>query len=260
MINCRKAKKLLALYSGDDLLERQRALLQSHLERCPGCMSELEELKRSRKAVKKIAQNDLPDELPLDFPQQISQSIISDHKRFLSNPQKFVAAFRLKPFLIIAGISLCFFITLGLLREILIPGRISPDQLFEEILRTPQSLNSKLEWDPQKAMVKAFEGPFSLETWDSPKQAGVYTVMHRIGQENRPNTYVVDYCGHSRNLSLVWGYPWIKQRKKRLIARTGSPQNLYIAVFILPNSTRHERQRIKKAMVKAFNPYFNKGA
>lgn len=259
MMNCRKAQKRLVLFAGNDLPERQSLRLRSHLDGCPGCKSELDELERSRESVKKIAQNDLPDALPSDFSQQIGQAITSDQEGSRPSKQKFFRYFQLKPALIMAGILLCFFVAFGPLREILSPGKALPDKFLAEIEQMSPSDNSELDWDSQETVAKVFDGPFSLETWDSPEEGGVYAIMHRSSQENKPNTFVIDYCGHGRNLSLYKGYPWLHQRKKRLIARTGSLQNVYIAVFILPDSSRYERQRIKKAMVKVFNPHFNKG-
>jgi hypothetical protein len=75
--------------------------------------------------------------------------------------------------------------------------------------------------------------------------------------ENRPATYVIDYCGHGRNLSLYKSYPWIEHRKKRLISRTGSLDNVYIAVFLMPGSSRQERRKLEQALIKTFKPYFN---
>jgi hypothetical protein len=46
---------------------------------------------------------------------------------------------------------------------------------------------------------------------------------------------------------------------KRLIARTGSKENVYISVFLMPDSSKQERRQIEEALLKTFNPYFNRG-
>lgn len=256
-MKCRKAKKQLVLFVGDDLPERKKTALLSHMEQCPECVSELEKFKRSREYVKTIAQNDLPGTLPSDFSANINRLIIEneEHNRLIQSKSKF--HFRLKPAMVLGIFALGILLITGTILKILSPGKISPDQLFKEIQLISYKGNPELEWDPEHIIFKAFEGPFRLDIWESPGQAGVYAVMHKADPENRPNTFIIDYCGHGRNLSLYTGYPWIQQRKKRLVARTGSLDNVYIAVFLMPGSSKQERRRIEKALIKAFDPYFN---
>jgi hypothetical protein len=119
--------------------------------------------------------------------------------------------------------------------------------------------SSELEWDPEHIFFKTFDGPYRLDNWEAPKQSGVYAVLHKTTSDEGPITYIIDYCGQGRNLSSYRGYPWIHHRIKRLVARTGATENVYIAVFLMPDSSKLERRQIEEALVKTFNPYFNRG-
>jgi anti-sigma factor RsiW len=44
-MTCRKARRLLALFAGDDLAPRRARAVQAHLEACPDCRRELEALR-----------------------------------------------------------------------------------------------------------------------------------------------------------------------------------------------------------------------
>jgi predicted anti-sigma-YlaC factor YlaD len=55
-MTCRKAKKLMPLYTGDDLRPRLQAAVRAHVDSCPSCRKELveylESLSRLKAAVK----------------------------------------------------------------------------------------------------------------------------------------------------------------------------------------------------------------
>jgi hypothetical protein len=139
------------------------------------------------------------------------------------------------------------------------PGRAKTDMLIEKILSISERGSSELQWDPEHVFFKTFDGPYKLDTWEAPRQSGVYAVLHKMTSEAGRITYVIDYCGQGRNLSSYRGYPWIQHRLKRLAAHTGSRENIYIAVFLMPESSKKERQKIEEALLETFNPYFNRG-
>jgi hypothetical protein len=84
--------------------------------------------------------------------------------------------------------------------------------------------------------------------------------MHKPDPKNRPNTYAIDFCGQGRKLSSYRGYTWINHRKKQLVSRIGSLDNVYVVVFLMPDSSKQERKKIEKALIETFVPYFNTGA
>jgi hypothetical protein len=136
---------------------------------------------------------------------------------------------------------------------------MTPEKVAEKIMSISHKGASELEWDPEHIFFKTFDGPFKLENWEAPRQSGVYALLHRNTSEEGEISYVFDYCGQGNNLSSYRGYPWIQHRMKRLISRTGSKENVYIAVLLMPDSTKQERRQIEAALRQKFDPYFNKG-
>lgn len=251
-MKCQKVKKQLVLFVGDDLSERKKKSVESHLKHCPICVAELEELNKSQKNVQTIARLDLPDSLHPDFPEKVTKNI--RHVR-----AKSTFWLMLKPVRVAGIFALGILLIASAILIFLSPGKVSSDRLIKEILAISKGGSSELMWDPEHIFFKAFDGPYRVDTWEAPQQSGVYAVLHKTGSDSGQITYIIDYCGQGRNLSSYRGYPWIQHRMKRLIARTGSKENVYIAVFLMPDSSKQERRQIEKALLKTFNPYFNRG-
>jgi len=61
-MTCRKAKKLMPLYAGDDLRPRLMAAVRAHVDSCPACWKELEEYRESLSRLKAAAKAEsVPD-------------------------------------------------------------------------------------------------------------------------------------------------------------------------------------------------------
>jgi hypothetical protein len=61
-MTCRKAKKLMPLYAGDDLRPRLTAAVRAHVDSCPVCWKELEEFRESMSRLKAAAKAEsVPD-------------------------------------------------------------------------------------------------------------------------------------------------------------------------------------------------------
>ena len=258
-MKCQKIKKQLALFVGGDLAERETAELSSHLEHCKNCSAELEEFKLSSAWVEKIAQKDLPEPLPHDFSREISLQLAKETKTPRRYFRKPLSLLQMRPVSFIGGILLGLLIAAGIYYQFLRPNNISLEQLISEIQLLTQVENSELKWNPEHAVFKAFAGPQPIKQWDSPNLEGVYIILHKVDPANKPNTYIVDYCGQGRNLSAYRRYPWLNHRIKRLLSHTGSLENVYILTLVLPGSSELERRKIEKALIKSFDPYFNKG-
>ena len=251
-MKCKKVKKQLVLFVGDDLPGRNKGFVESHLKNCPTCMSELEEFKKMKESVQEIARMDLPDTLHPDFPDKVTINIRHTRSKplfwLMPKPVRVAGIFAMG-ILLVASVVLIF----------LSPSKVSSDRLIKEILSISAADSSELEWDPEHIFFKTFDGPHRLDTWEAPQQSGVYAVLHKTTSDAGPSSYVIDFCGQGRNLSSYRGYPWIQHRMKRLVARTGSKENVYIAIFLMPDSSKKERQQIEEALLKTFNPYFNRG-
>ena len=236
-MKCQKIKKQLALFVGGDLAERETAELSSHLEHCKNCSAELEEFKLSSAWVEKIAQKDLPEPLPHDFSREISLQLAKETKTPRRYFRKPLSLLQMRPVSFIGGILLGLLIAAGIYYQFLRPNNISLEQLISEIQLLTQVENSELKWNPEHAVFN----------------------LHKVDPANKPNTYIVDYCGQGRNLSAYRRYPWLNHRIKRLLSHTGSLENVYILTLVLPGSSELERRKIEKALIKSFDPYFNKG-
>jgi anti-sigma factor RsiW len=61
-MTCRKAKKILPLYAGDDLRPRLLAAVRTHVDSCPACWKELTEYRESMSRLKAAAKAEsVPD-------------------------------------------------------------------------------------------------------------------------------------------------------------------------------------------------------
>jgi hypothetical protein len=253
-MKCQKVKKRLVLYVGDDLPARKKELIESHLEHCPACMAELDELRKMKQSLREMALQDVPDSLHPGFPEKVARII---RQTRLQSPFWFMR----KPVRVAGVVALGIVLFVSVVLFFLIPDKISSDRLIKEIISISDTDtgSSELVWDPEHIFFRAFDGPYRLDSWEAPRQSGVYAVLHKTTSDEGPVTYIIDYCGQGRNLSSYKGYPWIQHRMKRLVARTGSKENVYIAVFLMPDSSKQERRQIEKALLKTFNPYFNRG-
>jgi hypothetical protein len=258
-MNCQKIKKQLVLFVGDDLSERRKRSVEFHLKHCADCVIELEKLKRIQESVHTIAQKDIPTALHPDFPEKVVQQIVREQTVVPQMQAKSLPWFFQNPARIAGIFALAAILTASAVIFLFSPGRVTSDRLIEKILSISERGSSELEWDPEHIFFKAFDGPFRLDSWEAPRQSGVYAVLHKTTSEEGHTTYVIDYCGQGRNLSSYRGYPWIQHRIKRLVAHTGSKENVYIAVFLMPDSSKQERRQIEEALVETFNPYFNRG-
>ncbi len=103
-----------------------------------------------------------------------------------------------------------------------------------------------------------FQGPYKLNTWEPPRKAGIYAIIHKTDPKNKPRSYTIDYFGESGDLSDR-GFPWSHHRKSCFISRAGFKDNVYIATHFMPGSSEQDRQKVERALLKQYNPYCNRG-
>jgi anti-sigma factor RsiW len=61
-MTCRKVRKLMPLFAGDDLGPRRTRAVRSHIDACPACRRELEELREALARIKAAAKEEaVPD-------------------------------------------------------------------------------------------------------------------------------------------------------------------------------------------------------
>ena len=80
--------------------------------------------------------------------------------------------------------------------------------------------------------------------------------MHKPDPVNDPDIYEVAYIGQGNSYKFK-GFPWYYHRKKRLLERSGSEKNVYVAVCYFPESQRMDRRKVERALVDKFGPFLN---
>lgn len=106
-MDCKRFEHLLALYVENDLPERQREGLETHLAACAGCQALLAGLRESQAALKGLATLDIPDSL-LD---SVRSEVLARVKREGSKPD---AGRRLRWALLAAAAAVAVFAAIGL--------------------------------------------------------------------------------------------------------------------------------------------------
>jgi hypothetical protein len=254
VMRCSRAKNLLALHAGGDLPGRDVPALAAHLKQCPDCARAFEDMKRALKQVRTISEKAVPPPLPARFPDRLMKAMGAGKK----DPERAVRPGLLirRPAAVCGGIAILLLIASGIF-FILRNGQGAPEGVPAAADRRPEVSTI---WEKTHPLAGSFEGPFPLATWQVPRKAGVYAILHRRDGEKASKEYIVDYCGESGNMASYRGYPWLRHRLKRLIHYSGSADNLYIAVYLMPESSRHDRRALEKDIIETFKPHFNQGA
>jgi hypothetical protein len=100
-----------------------------------------------------------------------------------------------------------------------------------------------------------FSDPIPVLTWPAPYRAGVYGILASDLQASSQQFRVI-YFGESGNMSER-GFLRSHQKHNCWIKEAGSPNNLYICVFPMPNSTHKQRQIVESTLISLYNPICN---
>jgi len=253
-MKCSEARLMLGLYVAGDLPEGKIAELKSHLSQCAQCSAEFEELKVSHKLIKQISEKDIPDTLPDNFSHRIRQMAAREQKDAKKHGHLGLSLMRKKPALIFAGIAAAAVLIVAGLLNLWNPANGGHPRIVQLILNG-QGKISWNEFDGQFA--GSFEGPIKLNDWEPENLAAAFAVMERTANRKSGETYKIIYCGEGRSLAAIYRYPWIDQRIKRLADHAGSKENLYVAIYPMPGSSKLERQKVEAKLIRKFRPYFN---
>ena len=110
-MKCSNAKEKLALFAGGDLPEPGVAELLTHINDCPTCAHELDQLQRAKAAIETISMADLPDPLPEGLAAEIHQMAA---KTEFSGSDKDALKWSWRPVVIFGGIAAVLLIAIGL--------------------------------------------------------------------------------------------------------------------------------------------------
>lgn len=243
-MNCVKAKKKMALHVSGDLPEREKAALELHLLNCRACREEFEIIKRSQAAIVNISKSDIPRPLGEDFSQIVRQNI-SDESSISSQSRRGLSAlFGWKPAL---GISAALVI---IVMSLLYLGGV-----FDRGVTNRIAVGTAVSWEKiSKDFAGCIDGPYSLDNYNPPPEAGVFAILQKINGD----VYKVLYCDESNDLASYRAYPWIYQRQRQILSYAGSDKNVYVAVCLKPESSRSEREVLEKNIIEEYKPKFNK--
>ncbi|MFC1650610.1 anti-sigma factor family protein [Candidatus Latescibacterota bacterium] len=258
MMNCRTAQKQAALFAGGDLPERDIPNLMKHLESCGECAEELESLKRARTIVKEIAQADIPDALPADFSQSVMNRITDNR---VSRPQRafnIIDIFRNHPAAVFAAAACIVILYLGV-SHIMLQRKVQRfAQRLEEVQEMVQRDRAEIELSGDFLSARSIDGPFPLDDWEQQDTPGIFAVLHKPDPENRPDTYTIDYMGDTGSGEIDYA-AWVDLNRGHFLTRAGSSDNIYVAVYRMPDSSESYRLRIAGYFIHKHKPYFNNG-
>ena len=97
-----------------------------------------------------------------------------------------------------------------------------------------------------------FTVPTQLSIWDGENGGGVYAIMFRPDYKKKPQTYQILYFGEADTFDTRL----VKSHEKIPCCKKNSNRNaLYVS--ILKTSTKSERTRIEKFLIKKHDPPCN---
>jgi hypothetical protein len=257
-MNCRDAQKMAALHAGGDLPDRDIPNLMKHLDTCKECAKEFESLKQVRTIVKEIAELDAPEPLPADFSQIITDRIPERQKKRFPQIFTLFRLIRLRPAAVLAAAACLMIVYLGI-SHILLQRKVRHfTRKLEEVQTMVQRDRAEIEISEDFLSARSIEGPFQLSEWEGNDIPAIFAVLHKPDQLNKPNTYIIDYLGETDGVqnSTV---RWIEENHERILSRAGSENNVYIAVYHMPGSSKSFRTMIAGFFIHRHKPYFNNG-
>lgn len=100
-----------------------------------------------------------------------------------------------------------------------------------------------------------FDEPVLFALWSPPNRTGLYAIL--IPDKSfRPKPFRVIYFGESGNLSER-GFFKSHNKYSCWIREAGSEENLYIAIYLMPDSTPSQRKFIEKLLITQYKPVCN---
>ncbi|PHJ57166.1 hypothetical protein VF14_21780 [Nostoc linckia z18] len=101
-----------------------------------------------------------------------------------------------------------------------------------------------------------FEGPWSLNTWNPPRLAGIYAIMCKPYPLTQLNKYQIIYFGETENFAER-GFPWNHHASQCWINQAGNSLNVYVGVCHLPGSTKAQRLLVESDLTQRYRPACN---
>ena len=96
-----------------------------------------------------------------------------------------------------------------------------------------------------------FLGPVKLSEWGPPMDDVIYAIMSRD-----KDTFNVTYLGQSEKTDKN-DFFTKNEKFKCWLTHAGSENNLYLSIYLMPNSDEKDRQRIVDKAVSHYKPICN---
>ena len=256
-MNCKQAHMAIALLAEDDLPRRDLIDLRNHLQNCPACTAELENYRQLFPRITDMLNSDRPSELPSNFAHLVLDRIDRAERPVQPAVDRRVR----RPFYIATAVTVVIALLFLAINQNPILIRQTRLENHLRAIAQLESYNPEFRWDAKLKYLDNLEGPIALDQWNPPDQPGIVAILHKPDPVNKPTTYILDYCRDSRNINELKSYPWLNQRIDRLAFEAGSRENIFVAFYYLPNSTRIERNQIIKKLEKKYkaNSFERKG-
>ena len=96
-----------------------------------------------------------------------------------------------------------------------------------------------------------FLGPVKLSEWGPPMDEVVYAIMARD-----KDTFKIIYIDQSEKTNQL-DYFTKNDKFKCWLSNAGSEKNLYLSIYLMPNSQENEREKIVLKAIEKYQPICN---
>ncbi len=257
-MNCKEAKLLAALEAGGELEYEKHQALREHLEHCPACAEDFALLSGAVNYARSAAETNPVPELEDDFTDTLMRRIENETTAAeLVRPRIF---HRFATVMKIPAVAAAALICITLLYRIRTDRtEYNLAMIHELLMREAAKPRAELTIENGRIGSISIEGPVRLDDWENRDVAGIFAVLHKPDPETRPDTYIVDYLGEAERLS-VRGFTWQRAFINTALTRAGNEDNIYIALYHMPDSSERERKIVTDTLIRKYKPHFNTGA
>lgn len=102
----------------------------------------------------------------------------------------------------------------------------------------------------------SFSGPWELQEWPAQAGAGIFTILTKPDPVNKPNIYSVIYVEETADF-LECGLPWSHRLSRAWLREAKIKNNLYVALFKMPRSSKEKRNQICELLIREYKPICN---
>ena len=217
--------------------------LSSHVDRCPGCRAELALQMNSVETIRSIAAADLPTPLPADFAWQVQSRLGTRRRQLLVSGPGTRWRQVSWGYVAFGGVAALLYLAT--------PANHQHTQLARAV---PSRGSAEVRWDDRR--FAGIPRPQPLKQWQPSGQPGIYAILQRPDADKKPDTYVMAFCGESQTGGSA-SSTWLHDLRRLLTAQAARPEEIYVVEYPMPGSTREQRQRVQRGVIRQLRPAFN---